>query len=282
MKKILIIGDDSYIGMSFEAFARDKLEIKMVSSRNGAWREVDFRGFDSVLHCAGIAHVKQKKKMQSLYYEINCDLAVDVAQKAKTDGAKKFVFLSTMAVYNTSASEINQDTLPNPNQKDFYGSSKFKAEQEIQKLACDNFKLCIIRPPMVYGEGCKGNFPKLVKLARKTPLFPNYPNKRSMIYIDNLCSFICGLIEDESDGIFLPQNGEYVNTTELVRAVRACYGKRLRTTKIFNPMIRFLSKRVSVFNKLFGNLSYIQSGNESGYNVIEFKDSIKKSIGDII
>jgi len=278
MKKVLVIGNDSYIGMSFEAFARDKLEIKMVNSRNGAWREIDFRGFDSVLHCAGIAHVKQKKKMEPLYYAINCDLAVDVVLKAKADGVRHFLFLSTMAVYSTSVSEINQNTFPNLNQKDFYGSSKLKAEQELQKLICDSFKLCIIRPPMVYGKGCKGNFPRLVKLARKTPIFPDFPNKRSMIYIDNLCNFICGLIKDENDGIFLPQNSEYVNTTELARAVKACYGKRLKTTIIFNPMIRFLSKRVSVFNKVFGDLCYVQSGNENGYSVAGFEESVNFSV----
>jgi UDP-glucose 4-epimerase len=179
-----------------------------------------------------------------------------------------------MAVYGTSVPKIDADTLLNPRQSDFYGGSKLKAEQELQKFVSDNFKLCIIRPPMVYGKGCKGNFPKLVKLARKTPLFPNYPNKRSMIYIDNLCSFICGLIDNESDGIFLPQNSEYVNTTELVRYVRECYGKRLRTTRMFNPIIRFLLKRMSVFNKVFGNLCYVKQGNESEYGVVGFEESI--------
>ena len=278
MKKVLVIGDDSYIGQSFEAFAKDRFEIKMVNSRDNAWKSVDFTGYDSVLHCAGIAHVKQNKKMKPLYYEVNCDLAVEVAEKAKKEGVRQFVFLSTMAVYGTSRSEIDIETVPNPNKGDFYGGSKLKAEQEFQKLANDDFKLCIVRPPMVYGKGCKGNFPRLVKLAKKTPIFPNYKNKRSMIYIENLCSRFCGLIDKEDEGVFLPQNEDYVNTTELVRAIKGCYGKRVATTKIFNWAI-WLAKRISVFEKLFGDLYYAKQGDEGEYNVVDFEESVKRGCG---
>jgi UDP-glucose 4-epimerase len=278
MKKVLVIGDDSYIGMSFEAFARDKLEIKMVSSRNNAWREVDFTGFDSVLHCAGIAHVKQNKKLEPLYDEVNYKLAVDVAEKAKESGVIQFIFLSTMAVYGTLFSKIDLNTPLNPNRNDYYGGSKLKAERKLQKLVDNDFKLCIIRPPMVYGKGCKGNFPKLVKLARKTPFFPDYPNRRSMIFIDNLCSFIYNFINGESEGVFLPQNREYVNTTELVRCIAKCYNKKRKTTKLFNPIIKVFSKRMSVFNKVFGDLYYIQRGDENEYNVVKFEESVKRSV----
>ncbi|MCL2815776.1 MAG: NAD-dependent epimerase/dehydratase family protein [Oscillospiraceae bacterium] len=278
MKRVLVIGDDSYIGMSFEAFAKDRFDIKMVNSRDGAWKDVDFTGYDSVLHCAGIAHVKQTKKMEPLYYKINCDLAADVANKAKEENVRQFIFLSTMAVYGTSKTKIDINTLPAPNKKDFYGGSKLKAEQQLQKLADDEFRLCVIRPPMVYGKGCRGNFLKLAKLAKKTPIFPNYPNKRSMIYIENLCSFICALIDGENDGIFLPQNEEYVNTTELVQCIAKCYGKRVATTKLFNWLIRLLAKRVSAFEKMFGDLYYVKQGNESGYSIINLEDSIRISI----
>ena len=276
MKKILIIGENSYIGSSFEAFAKDKYDIQVVSSLNDIWKSVDFTAYDSVLHCAGIVHVKQNRKVESLYYKINCDLAVAVADKAKRENVKQFIFLSSMAVYGTAVTEIDKDTLPKPNKGDFYGNSKCKAEQELQKLADDNFKLCIVRPPMVYGKGCKGNFPRLVKLAKMTPIFPDYPNKRSMIYIDNLCKFFCELVDNNSNGIFLPQNKEYVRTTELVRCVAERYGKRIVMTKLFNPLIRVLVKRVSVLEKLFGDLCYKQEGNTN--DVVGFEEGVKKSI----
>jgi hypothetical protein len=181
-----------------------------------------------------------------------------------------------MLVYGSANEKIDKETLPNPD--DFYGGSKLKAEKELQKLADDTFKLCIVRPPMVYGPNCKGNFPRLVELAKKTPLFPDFPNERSMIYIDNLCSFFCTLVDGEKHGLFLPQNSEYVNTTELVKCIAKHSGKRTITTKMFNPLVRLLIKRVGTFIKLFGNLAYAHAGDEDSYNVATFEESVKKSL----
>ena len=276
MKKVLVIGENSYIGKSFEAFVKDRFEIKMVSSRDGAWKNVDFTGYDSVLHCAGIAHNSRNPKMEPLYYEINCDLAVDVANKAKRKNVGHFIFLSSILIYGSVASEISDETSPDPD--DFYGNSKLKAEQELQKLSDDRFRLCIIRPPMVYGNGCKGNFPRLVKLAKRTPVFPDYPNNRSMIYIENLCSFLCGIIDNNNYGTFLPQNKEWVNTTDLVWRASRLQSKRIRMVKLINPIITLLLKHSSSLNKMFGNLTYAHTGDEGDYNIVEFEESIKRSI----
>ena len=267
-KKVLIIGANSYIAKSFAEFTKTKsgFEITAVSSRDNAWSDIDFAQYDSILHCAGIAHIKQKTDMKSLYYEINCDLAVQVAKKAANDGVRQFVFLSSVAA-------IHHDN------GDLYGASKLKAEQELENLVNEydisddiEMKLCIVRPPMVYGIGCKGNFPKLVKLARILPIFPNYPNRRSMIYIDNLCEFLYRLIEREASGSFLPQNKEYVNTTELVKIIN----KRVITTRLFNPLIKQLAKkRGSIFEKLFGDLLCERVGDESEYNIVEFEESVR-------
>ena len=252
----MIIGENSYIGKSFAEFAADKHEITTISSRDGTWRYADFAGFDAVLHCAGIAHVKQTKRMKPLYFDVNCDLAVEIARRAKDAGIGQFVFLSSMAVYGNSVSEIDGATPPNPNIGDYYGASKLQAENELGALADEKFKLSIVRPPMVYGKNCKGNFQRLVKLAKIMRVFPDYPNRRSMIFIDNLSSFLCGIIESGASGIFLPQNKEYVNTTELVGLIAEYYGKRITTTKLFNPLIRALIKKISVFDKMFGDLFY--------------------------
>jgi UDP-glucose 4-epimerase len=203
-------------------------------------------------------------------------LAVAVAERAKADKVGQFVFLSSILVYGSNHAEIDNQTAPGPD--DFYGMSKLKAEQELEKLADDDFKLCLVRPPMVYGPGCKGNFPRLAKLAKRTPLFPDYPNRRSMIYIENLCCFISNLFDSGSGGIYQPQNKEYVNTTELVKRLAMCYDKRMLTTRFFNPTIRLLVRHVSVFSKLFGDLYYHQQGDEATYNIVGFADSIKQTI----
>ncbi|MDR0220277.1 MAG: glycosyltransferase [Lachnospiraceae bacterium] len=277
MKKILVIGENSYIGRSFAAFAHDRYEVIMVNSRHEAWRKTDFSGCTSALHCVGIAHVSRDPRMEDSYYEVNCHLAVSVAQKAKAAGVKQFIFLSSILVYGSGKKEIDLKTIPQPD--DFYGGSKLKAEQELQRLADDSFKVCIVRPPLVYGRDCKGNFPRLVKLAKTSPLFPDFPNQRSMIYIDNLCNFIGNLIDGESRGVFLPQNQEYVNTTALVKSLAKCQGRRIATTKIFNPLIRLLASRAPFFGKIFGDLYYARQGNEDEYNIVGFEDSVRQSSG---
>jgi UDP-glucose 4-epimerase len=274
MKRVLIIGKNSYIGRSFKDFAENKFNIKIISSRNGEWKNEDFTGYDSILHCAGIAHVTHNPKMESLYYKINCDLPVETAEKAKSEGVRQFIFLSSILVYGSRNSQIDSETLPNPD--NFYGGSKLKAEQTLKKLETKDFKLCTVRLPMVYGKGCKGNFPKLLKLAEITPIFPDYQNKRSIIYIDNLCEFLCGLVDGESNGVFLPHNKKYMNTTELVKFIKSHDSKRVIITKLLNPAINLLMKRVSVFEKLFGDLYYAKQGNENNYNIVEFEESVIK------
>jgi len=213
--------------------------------------------------------------MEALYYEVNCDLAVNIANKALKEGVKQFIFLSSILVYGNNKSKISSATTLRPD--NFYGSSKLKAEQELKKLANENFKLCIVRSPMVYGKGCKGNFPRLIKLAKITRIFPAYSNRRSMIYIENLCEFFCNLIDSGTEGTFLPQNKEYVNTMELVKIIATYDNKRIVTIKLFNSLIRLFMKRISVFEKLFGDLYYIEQGNEDDYNIVAFEESIKRS-----
>lgn len=278
MKNVLVVGENSYIGSSFAAYAdsHKPFTVNTVSAIDERWRVYDFSTVDTVLHCAGIAHIAQKKHMCKLYYDINCALAVNVAKYAKKAGVKQFVFLSSMAVYGTISDKI---TLETPlHAKDFYGGSKRTAEEELLKLSSEDFKVCIVRPPMVYGYGCKGNFPKLVKLSRKLPIFPDVKNERSMIYIDNLCEFLCQAIDKNKNGIHLPQNAEYVNTTKLVKTIAVVQGKKIRTTNIFNPLIIMLKHYVPQLDKLFGNLYYTKTGNEADYNVVGFEDSIKASI----
>ncbi|MCL2284964.1 MAG: NAD-dependent epimerase/dehydratase family protein, partial [Firmicutes bacterium] len=167
MKSVLIVGKNSFIGTSFARYAGSRYKIQTVDARDGKWKDADFSNVDAVLYCAGIAHVAQKKYMRQLYYDINCGLAVDVATHAKGAGVKQFVFLSSMAVYGSGNFVIRLET--EPNATDFYGGSKLAAEEKLRQLVLPDsgFNLCIVRPPMVYGYGCKGNFPRLVKLAKK-------------------------------------------------------------------------------------------------------------------
>ena len=261
MKKVMIVGEHSYIGCSFYQYAKERFEIKLVSSRDGAWRKEDFHGYDTLLHCAGIAHVSQKKAMRDLYFSVNRDLAVEVAKKAKAEGVSQFIFLSSMSVYGLDQGVITKDTIPQPKEEDYYGSSKYEAERLLQQLEDDEFYLVIARPPMVYGPDCKGNFPRLVRLIQKVPVFPEVKNQRSMIYIDNLSEFFSQCIEQQISGVFCPQNEEYVCTSELARLIAKFSGKKLLLSGQLGRMAGALAARISVFGKLFGSLTYEMTNN---------------------
>lgn len=275
MKKILITGANSYIGTSLEKWLMknpNEYYIDTLDMRYDSWKEKDFSGYDVVFHVAGIVHIKETKENQELYFKVNRDLVFDTAKKAKADGVKQFIFISSMSVYGIENGIIDQNTPLKPNSA--YGKSKKEAEELITKLADEFFIITIIRPPMVYGKGCKGNYTRLSSLALKTPLFPNIDNKRSMIYIDNLSEFVKQLIDNCSDGLFFPQNADYVNTSEMVRLIAEAHGKRLMMTKLLNPLLILL--KVSTINKMFGDLVFEKnlSKYKTEYNVCGFKESI--------
>lgn len=285
MKKVLIIGKNSYIGLSFQQWIREtepEWIVDCISSRDNVWQSANYGEYDTILHVAGIAHVDASKDMEDMYYKINRDLTVDSCRKAKKEGCKQFVFLSSLIVYGESHSlepvRITKDTVPHPN--GFYGQSKLEAETGIFEQETEDFFVSVIRPPMVYGKGSKGNYPKLAKLATSFPIFPEFPNQRSMIHIDNLCECIRLIIAEEARGVFCPQNKEYVSTTELVCEIARNSGKKIHTTKWFNLLIRLASKKVNMLNKVFGSLVYEKEMSDCfrwSYCVHDFKESIKRT-----
>lgn len=281
MKKILITGANSYIGTSFEKWVLqypEKYSVDTIDMKEETWREKSFKGYDVVFHVAGIAHVSSNPRMKDLYYKVNRDLTIEAAKKAKAEGVKQFIFMSSIIVYGDSSigrKIIDKNTLPNPS--NFYGDSKLQAEKGIKSLESDSFKIVILRPPMIYGKGSKGNYPKLSKVARMLPIFPDFDNQRSMLHIDNLCEFVRHIIDNEESGLFFPQNREYVKTSEMVKLIAEVYGKKVRLTKLFNPIIILAARKFKLINKLFGNLAYEQSISKykKDYQIRDLKNSIK-------
>lgn len=278
--KILITGKDSYIGTSFEKWVEqygNTYIVDTIDVRDNSWKQQWFAGYDAILHVAGIAHINAKKVDDSLYYKVNRDLAVDVAVKAKQDGVRQFVFLSSMSVYGIEQGVITKDTPCNP--KNSYGKAKLEAEEIIHKLQDTSFSVSTLRPPMVYGKGCRGNYPRLAKLALKSPMFPNIKNERSMIHMDNLSEFIKVLIDDCAEGVFCPQNEEYVCTTEMVKIIADLHGRKIRLTKIFNPILKLV--KLNIITKVFGSLVYEKKFSEyqKKYCIYDVKKSISMTEG---
>lgn len=291
MKKTLITGAGSYIGTSFENYINtnfpDKYTVDTVDMIGGGWKEKDFSPYDTVFHVAGIAHSDNGKiepEKEKLYYSVNTELTSAAAEKAKSDGARQFIFMSSAIVYGNSApigktKIITADTPVSP--ANCYGDSKVRAEKRLKLLEDENFKVVILRPPMIYGKGSKGNYPLLAKLALKLPFFPRVQNERSMLYIENLCEFVRIMVENEESGTFFPQNSEYSNTSELVEMIAAAHGKKIKLVGGFTRLLKIMSCFTGLVNKAFGNLTYERSISDykENYRVAELGDSVKRTEG---
>ena len=299
MKRILITGVNSYIGNATERYlaeynakeGRELYRMDKVSLRGKDWEEMDFAPYDAILHVAGIAHAdigNVSEKTKALYYQVNRDLTEQVAKKARKEGVQQFIYLSSVIVYGDSAGvggqkQITAQTLPKP--ANFYGDSKWQAEQRLQSLETEAFRVAVIRPPMIYGKDSKGNFPMLVKLASKMPVFPKIQNERSMLYVENLAEFIRLLVEQEIGGTFFPQNAEYVTTSEMVREIGRSMGKNIRLWSVFNPFVKLASKMPGkiggMANKAFGSLTIdknLSNQEITGYQIYSLKESVEKCV----
>lgn len=277
MKRVLITGKNSYIGDSLKRWLLREpnfYEVFTVDMRDDLWKEKIHTGYDVVFHVAGIAHRKETRENQNLFMSVNRDLAYETAKFVKEKGIKHFIFLSSMSVYGVENGLINKNTLVQPNST--YGKSKIEAEKLIERLRDENFTLSILRPPMVYGKECRGNYQRLSKLAQNTLFFPRIDNKRSMIYIDCLTEFVKQLIDNCEGGLFFPQNADYVSTSEMVRLIAKAHNRKVYFTKLFNPLIKWLNN--SVLRKIFGDLFYDEDMAQM-IDIVSFSNSIEETEG---
>ncbi len=300
--RVLITGAGSYVGESVRKYilAKDSsYTIDAVDTMNDAWKQADFTKYDVVYHVAGIAHVNADPKMEALYYKVNRDLTVEIAKHAQECGVKQFIFMSSQIVFHESQSlkteVLTKDTKENPN--GFYGDSKLQAEKGLWELVSSskfqvssgddqenlkpetrNMKLCILRPPMIYGIGAKGNFPRLAKLATKTPLFPAWHNKRSMLYIDNLAEFVYQAINHQLEGTFYPQNKELSDTVEIIRFFAKNANHGIWITKLLNPCVWLGSFVLQPINKMFATYYYDpeMSKMDFDYQLVSLEESLKR------
>jgi UDP-glucose 4-epimerase len=269
--KVVITGKNGYIGNSLKIYLEKNGTTAETVTVRGEISEDIFENSDVVVHCAAIVHSPQITDIE-VYNKVNCDLTLMLAEKAKKSGVKQFVFLSTMSVYGKSEGIIKSDTPLNPITP--YGKSKLSAEKKLETLADENFIVTVIRPPMVYGKGCGGNYVRLRKLAVKLPFFPDTENKRSMIYIDNLNYCILKLIENKTGGLILPKNKFDVNTAEMVRLIAGANGKKIYICKPLGKIVKLLP--MNVVKKAFGTMIY---ENDTAYlcDYMSFEKSVELS-----
>ena len=285
MSKILIVGKNSYVGTSVKNYFSINYpndEVVLISSRNDTWCNYDFSKYDAIFNVSGLCHADSKHGTPDMYMNINADLPLQIATKAKQEGVKLFINMSSMIVYGNMSNigtpkEIAESTIPTP--INIYGLSKLQAEQKLQQLEDYTFHIAHIRSPLIYGENAKDNFPRLVKFAKTMPIFPNISNAQSMIYIDNFCELIHLIVVHNKGGIYRPQDKEYISTSKLVKDIATASNKKIFLTKFFNPFISLLSKKIYFFNKVFGNITYTQTASnhfDYKYCVVDYNTAINR------
>lgn len=232
---------------------------------NGAFDPCVFNGVDAVVHCAARVHVMNEPAMDPLasFRAVNVGGTLALAKQAASEGVKRFIFISTIKV-NGEATVLGEpfqaDDLPAP--EDAYGLSKLEAEQGLKLLAAKTgMEVVIIRPPLVYGRGVKGNFGSMIKLVEKEiPLpFGAIHNKRSLVGIDNLVDLIVRCIDHPAaaNQVFLAGDGQDLSTPELVRSLAMAMGKRTCLISLPTGVLKFgatlLGKR-ALADRLLGSL----------------------------
>lgn len=287
MKKVMLVGVGGYIGGKFTEYIQKNYpdwQVDAVDSMNRKWAEADFTDYDAVYNVSGLAHANARQGTEEQYYAVNGQLPIDVAMKAKAEGVPMFVQMSSMVVYGDMSGlgeekNIFEDTVPS--EPTIYGKSKMMAERGLLKLVDDTFQVAIMRPPLIYSEYARDNFPRLVNFAKKMPIFPNLKNQQSMVYVDNLCELIHLIIENNKGGIYYPQQECYIETSKIVKDIADAVGNKMWLTKIFNPFLKLFSKweKLAFIHKAFGSITYdmsISNHFDGKYRVVSYEESIRR------
>jgi nucleoside-diphosphate-sugar epimerase len=265
--KILITGSSGFVGSYFINKYKEKYEIKTFSFLKDNINNLDCTDIDVVFHLSALVH-QMGGASTSEYERININQTLDLAQKAKESGVKHFIFMSTVKVYGEETNnKYSENTICNP--EDEYGKSKLKAEIELKNLETNSFKVSIIRTPIVYGYGVKANIKSLINLVNRISILPfgKIKNKRSMVYIGNLCYLVDEVITQQKAGIFLASDDEPLSTSKLIELIAKNLDKKLYLLKIpfFESLLKLL--KPSFHKRLYVSLEIDNSLTKENLNL---------------
>lgn len=260
MTNVAIIGKDSYIGGHIAVALREKgFSVVEVDALDDRWADFDFTTVDTVIHVAAIVHRKDIAD-PAVYENVNVKLPLAVVERAAAAGVLQFVFMSSMAVYGRG--HVLQDCCIVPDSplcpKTEYAKSKLQAEQALQQSIDSSMVLSIVRPPSVYGRGCKGNlFYRYEKIASLLPRIPACEPDclQGLLYIDNLCSAIYAIINDRKAGCFHPQDSSLLTMTEILCEIQRCRSGKSYVSDALGRLVSLFSF-MPVYQKLFGAVYY--------------------------
>lgn len=276
IKKLLITGANGFIGKYFSTKYSKTFDIQTFSFLKGDFESLQLKDIDVIFHLSALVHQMGGASAEE-YERVNVSNTLKLAQKAKEGGVGHFVFMSTVKVYGEESKSLYTESFTCKPQ-DEYGKSKLKAERELQKLASENFIVSIIRTPIVYGYGVKANIKSLTNLISKVPLLPfaSIKNKRSFVYVGNLCALVDKIIETKKSGIFLACDDMPLSTTQLIELIALGMGKKVYLVKLpfFKELLRWL--KPSIYQRLYENL---EVDNTQTNKVLQFKNPYTTEVG---
>jgi nucleoside-diphosphate-sugar epimerase len=207
-------------------------------------------GVDSIVHLAARVHVMQETADDpiAVFRSANVDATLNLARQAANSGIRRFIFISSIKVNGEQTplgTPFSADDPMNP--QDPYGVSKAEAEIALRKLGSETgMEITIIRPPLVYGRGVGGNFKSLTKWASSgvPSVLSRIKNKRSFIYVENLCDLIIETINNKNaaNKTFLASDGQDLSTHELLTLLMHALGRRPRSVPVPLSALTFIGR----------------------------------------
>lgn len=283
--QVLIIGKNSYIGNHIDLWlTKYGHQVTQLDVLTEIWKSFDYSKYNAIVHVAGIVHQPNCKDWE-LYKRVNTDMPIEIATMAKEQGVSQYVYFSTMGVFGLGKKlKPNIIDMNTPLKADgMYGRSKLMAEEGLMVLNDENFSVACVRPPSVYGKGCKGGYiTGFTSIAKKMPVIPiAYENvKQSFIYIDNLTELVRQLMEKKLFGIFCPQDEKAVNANELLYAITKGIGKKYRSSRTLGFCVKMLNF-IPLVKKAYGGIEYAESLStikDVDYVVVPFEEGIKRTV----
>ena len=279
--RLLLTGANGFVGSYFFNNYSSTYDILKFSFLKDDFESLHIKEIEVVLHLSALVHQMDGASADE-YERVNVSNTLKLAKKAKEFGVRQFVFMSTVKVYGEESDEVYTENVTCKPQ-DEYGKSKLKAETELQKLEDDNFRISIVRTPIVYGYGVKANLKNLMGLVDKVPLLPfgGINNRRSLTYVGNLCALLECIIQKRQRGVFLASDDKALSTTQLIEAIakvkkRSCW---LVTLPFFPELLKWL--KPSFYKRLFESL---EVDNQETKRLLSFENpyTVEEGIGFMV
>jgi nucleoside-diphosphate-sugar epimerase len=291
---IAVTGASGFVGSALVAqLAARKFNVHQVPRSS-----VEIAGTQCVIHCAARAHIMRDEALDPLteYRRVNVQGTLNLARQAAVVGVKRFVFLSSVKVNGESTDGLprpfgarNDGVGDEPRPEDAYGLSKWEAEQGLWEIASQTgMEVVVVRPPLVYGPGVKGNFARLVDLVRSGVPLPlaAVNNRRSFIGLDNLVDLLIRCVDHPKAAgqTLLISDGQDLSTPELLRMIANAMGRPARLFPVPVPLLRLAGRVFGRQNEVDRLVGSLQVDSSATYELLGWTPamSVEEGVGRMV